>query len=649
MVPPNNLGPDLAGKPANETLYRGMIGSLMYLTATRPDIQFLTCLCAIYQASLKESHLIAVKRIFMYLKGTPSLSMWEFWCTAIAYDLSLLSDDSVAHPLKEYLIKFLVMNGNKPLTLDFKTFYASTVLDYNNGKYIARPSPKAVKAELTKIVTNATYLDNTTILKNSFHVAWRILYTFVIHVLDGNYSSTEQINSIQQMIAYCLITGTKDPSKVTEIELTASMIVVDNLKTSMSPLPFLERIRRGSTGKIKPLPEGPREDKDSEILKPFADMESQTSPVTALLIADAMYQVDQTQSTRFEVSVPYQNKGKTSSEVEPDSQTLVLTIAAEVGDEMDKDIQQADKEQTQSPKPSKESSTKIPIKEPASQEHQSPTPPKEKLESSHARDTDTSDSESSSCLETFRPYDNFVPVTERMKKMAKSNNAASGNITNLTKLLKNAQLPEVITKLDAFQSTLTTLSTYLKAINLPSFHQRITTMENMQADISSIKGMVTEMFQAFNGMTSSTSSSSAYVPTAKQPKVNPETKIIGSSAGLVIDITLPEQPESPPAAPKADKGKGITTDDTESPKKFVKASTVVRLDPDEPVRHFDKEEKIKKAAKEAKLMAMTNSELIKVIHEEASKAGINPKTLENAKGGQEFKKIRDAELKVLNR
>ncbi|GJU41463.1 hypothetical protein Tco_1194420 [Tanacetum coccineum] len=45
MVPPNNLGPDLAGKSVNETSYRGMIGSLMYLTATRPDIQFSTVLC----------------------------------------------------------------------------------------------------------------------------------------------------------------------------------------------------------------------------------------------------------------------------------------------------------------------------------------------------------------------------------------------------------------------------------------------------------------------------------------------------------------------------------------------------------------------------------------------------------------------------
>ncbi|GKA53255.1 retrovirus-related pol polyprotein from transposon TNT 1-94 [Tanacetum coccineum] len=69
MVPPNKLGPNLNGKDANETRYRGMIGSLIYLTVSRPDIQFLTCLCARYQANPKESHLIVVKRIFRYLKG----------------------------------------------------------------------------------------------------------------------------------------------------------------------------------------------------------------------------------------------------------------------------------------------------------------------------------------------------------------------------------------------------------------------------------------------------------------------------------------------------------------------------------------------------------------------------------------------------
>ncbi|KAJ9565966.1 hypothetical protein OSB04_001932 [Centaurea solstitialis] len=73
MAPPLSLDKDSKGKPVDVTLYRGMIGSLLYLTASRPDIMYSTCLCARYQAEPKESHLTAVKRIFRYLKGTPNL------------------------------------------------------------------------------------------------------------------------------------------------------------------------------------------------------------------------------------------------------------------------------------------------------------------------------------------------------------------------------------------------------------------------------------------------------------------------------------------------------------------------------------------------------------------------------------------------
>ncbi|GJW82260.1 retrovirus-related pol polyprotein from transposon TNT 1-94 [Tanacetum coccineum] len=69
ILPLNNFGPDELEVSVNETQFRGMIGSLMYLTASRPDIQFPICLCARYQANPKESHLVAVKRIFRYLKG----------------------------------------------------------------------------------------------------------------------------------------------------------------------------------------------------------------------------------------------------------------------------------------------------------------------------------------------------------------------------------------------------------------------------------------------------------------------------------------------------------------------------------------------------------------------------------------------------
>ncbi|GJY08455.1 putative ribonuclease H-like domain-containing protein [Tanacetum coccineum] len=57
-------------------LYRSMIGSLMYLTASRPDIMFVVCACARFQVTPKVSHLHAVKRIFRYLKGQPKLSLW---------------------------------------------------------------------------------------------------------------------------------------------------------------------------------------------------------------------------------------------------------------------------------------------------------------------------------------------------------------------------------------------------------------------------------------------------------------------------------------------------------------------------------------------------------------------------------------------
>ncbi|GKB58111.1 retrovirus-related pol polyprotein from transposon TNT 1-94 [Tanacetum coccineum] len=94
MVPPNNLGPDLASKLVNETSYRGMIGSLMYLTATRPDIQFSTVLCARYQSNRKESYLTTMKRILKYLKGTPTLSLYYPKCSD--FDLKRYSDSDYA-------------------------------------------------------------------------------------------------------------------------------------------------------------------------------------------------------------------------------------------------------------------------------------------------------------------------------------------------------------------------------------------------------------------------------------------------------------------------------------------------------------------------------------------------------------------------
>ncbi|GJX93663.1 retrovirus-related pol polyprotein from transposon TNT 1-94 [Tanacetum coccineum] len=74
----------LVGTPVDATLYRGMIGSLMYLTSSRPDLIYAVCLCARYQANPTEKHLNAVKRIFQYLKGTINMGLWYYKDTGMS-------------------------------------------------------------------------------------------------------------------------------------------------------------------------------------------------------------------------------------------------------------------------------------------------------------------------------------------------------------------------------------------------------------------------------------------------------------------------------------------------------------------------------------------------------------------------------------
>nr|GEX21487.1 uncharacterized mitochondrial protein AtMg00810-like [Tanacetum cinerariifolium] len=84
------LGKDKTGKDVDLLLYRSMIGSLMYLMASRPDIMFDVCTFARHQVTPKECHLHAVKRIFRYLKGHPKLGIW--YPKDSSFDLLAYSD-----------------------------------------------------------------------------------------------------------------------------------------------------------------------------------------------------------------------------------------------------------------------------------------------------------------------------------------------------------------------------------------------------------------------------------------------------------------------------------------------------------------------------------------------------------------------------
>jgi len=75
MHPTCTLSKEDTGSKVDQKLYRGMIGSLIYLTTSRPYILFSVCLCARFQSDHRESHLTVVKRIFRNLKGTTNLGL----------------------------------------------------------------------------------------------------------------------------------------------------------------------------------------------------------------------------------------------------------------------------------------------------------------------------------------------------------------------------------------------------------------------------------------------------------------------------------------------------------------------------------------------------------------------------------------------
>ncbi|GJR03747.1 retrovirus-related pol polyprotein from transposon TNT 1-94 [Tanacetum coccineum] len=89
-----HLDADLSGTPVDQTKYRSMVGALMYLTASRPDIVHATCYCARYQAKPTEKHLTAVKRIFRYLKDSINMGLW--YPKDTGFELTAFSDSDHA-------------------------------------------------------------------------------------------------------------------------------------------------------------------------------------------------------------------------------------------------------------------------------------------------------------------------------------------------------------------------------------------------------------------------------------------------------------------------------------------------------------------------------------------------------------------------
>nr|GEW29888.1 retrovirus-related Pol polyprotein from transposon TNT 1-94 [Tanacetum cinerariifolium] len=497
MVPPNKLGPDLAGKPVNETSYRGMIGSLIIV---------------------------------------------------IAYDPFLSDDETKQRPFREFLIKFSVLNRQRPLTLDFKTFSSSTGLDYNNSKYVAHPTPVAVKKELGKISINMSYLDKTLFLKNSFPVAWRILFTFVIQVLGENYSSTEQVNPIKQLLAYCLISGTEG------LEVPGALFKKSKRPKSKKP-PTKTKV---------------------------------TSP-------KPMEGFEQSHSV--------------SIGTVPDPQDL------------ERDIQLV--------------STRLPS---ILVEGTRKTQPLPEGKATHPKDLRGNIQPLDRDLTSTTPDEGMTKTMLHPERLLRDKDSG-GNIPPADMKLIHTIVADpsgtgAKYQVDETQSTRLRYQSLTKNEGKTSFEDEL----DKDSDEEEVLATGEDMDEDLR--------------VAEEAALKREVSSLSSQAGLRID-----------------KGKGIVTESEKDPsKKLVHASNIVYPNPDEPVKvefmingkmvyltkqeiqeYRDKEYKMKKATKEAKLLAMSKPEVIKVVWEEAKKLGINPKEAIFTKAGEQFKKAQDAEHEVLKR
>ncbi|GJS59974.1 hypothetical protein Tco_0654758 [Tanacetum coccineum] len=102
----SKLYEDPQGKDVNPTHYRGMVGTLMYLTSSRPYLVYDVCRCSRYQARPIKKHLHTIKRIFRYLRGTVNQGLWYSKDSAIA--LTTFADaDHAGKKVLQYLVQKL--------------------------------------------------------------------------------------------------------------------------------------------------------------------------------------------------------------------------------------------------------------------------------------------------------------------------------------------------------------------------------------------------------------------------------------------------------------------------------------------------------------------------------------------------------------
>ncbi|GJX44499.1 retrovirus-related pol polyprotein from transposon TNT 1-94 [Tanacetum coccineum] len=181
----------------------------------------------VYQANPKESYLVAVKRIFKYLKGTPNLSLW--YPKGPGFDLKAYSDSDYAgckldrkstsgrcQILEEKLldatntITFTVFSFEKPLSFNLGDFASITGLKYSEN-YVSLPPKETMRAGLETLglvdeknhdLSSIDLVNSSPLTIRYFLSIWRALMLHIVKCLGSMHGSHDQLNINQEVIAY---------------------------------------------------------------------------------------------------------------------------------------------------------------------------------------------------------------------------------------------------------------------------------------------------------------------------------------------------------------------------------------------------------------------------------------------------------------
>ncbi|GJS85668.1 hypothetical protein Tco_0752209 [Tanacetum coccineum] len=136
MVKKSKLDEDTQGKVVDPTHYHGMVGTLMYLTTSRPDLTFVVCICARYQANHTKKHLHAVKRILKYIRGTFNRGLWYPKDSSIALTAYVYADHAGCQDTRRSTSGSMQLLGDKLVSWSSKR-QKSTAISSTKAEYIA--------------------------------------------------------------------------------------------------------------------------------------------------------------------------------------------------------------------------------------------------------------------------------------------------------------------------------------------------------------------------------------------------------------------------------------------------------------------------------------------------------------------------------